>query len=194
MRSSYALITFCACVLGAFPATAQSEIRIEPATGGHLNWLTRNYRQRTVPGIDLNNSPRLDSLIRAGNLYLTAPDVVALAIENNLDVEVQRYGPLMAHEVLLRAQSGGVLRSVGLGVAAGPQSVSLQGVSLNTGGAAASTAGNGVSSGGGIVTQLGPSLLSLDPTFLAFTNFAHTTSPQSNTFLTGTTALVLGTR
>jgi len=180
-----------ACV--CLPATAEDEIRIDPAHG-RLGWLTNPYRQRTVPAIDLNNSPRLETLVRAGNLYLTAPDVVALAIENNLDVEVQRYGPLLAQEVLRRAQSGGALRSVGLGVAAGPQSVSLQGVSVNSGGAAASTAGNGVSSGGGIVTQLGPSLLSLDPTLLAFTNFAHTTSPQSNTFLTGTTSLVLGTQ
>jgi outer membrane protein TolC len=182
--------------LAAIPMAAEDaspgEIRIDPAHG-RLGWLTNPYRQRTVPAISLDNSPRLETLERAGNLYLTAPDVVALAIENNLDVEVQRYGPLLAQEVLKRAQSGGALRSVGLGVAAGPQSVSLQGVSVNTGGASASTAGNGVSSGGGIVTQLGPSIPSLDPTFLAFTNFAHTTSPQSNTFLTGTTSLVLGT-
>lgn len=158
-----------------------------------MQWLTRPYRQRTVPEINLNNSPRLDSLIRAGNLYLTSADVVALAIENNLDVEVQRYGPLMAQEILKRAQAGGVLRSVGLGVAQAPQSVSLQGVSLNTGGAAVSTAGNGVSSGGGIVTQLGPSIPSLDPTVSFFANFGHTTSPQSNTFLTGTTSLIQGT-
>ena len=95
---------------------------------------------------------------------------------------------------MLRAQSGGVLRSVGLGVAQGPQSVSLQGVSLNTGGLAASTAGNGVSSGGGIVTQLGPSIPSLDPSVSVFTNFAHTTSPESNTFLVGVDSLVIGTQ
>jgi outer membrane protein len=197
MRSiTHFFLLACLCLAAAIPATAQNvvrdEIRINPAQG-RLGWLTNAYRQRSVPAINLNNSPRLETLVRAGNLYLTAPDVVALAIENNLDVEVQRYGPLLAKEVLKRAQSGGALRSVGLGVAAGPQSVSLQGVSVNSSGVAASTAGNGVSSGGGIVTQLGPSLLSLDPTFLAFTNFAHTTSPQSNTFLTGTTSLVLGT-
>ena len=79
----------------AIPAAAEDEVRIDPAQG-RLGWLTNPYRQRTVPAIDLNNSPRLESLVRAGNLYLTAPDVVALAIENNLDVEVQRYGPLLA--------------------------------------------------------------------------------------------------
>ena len=137
MRLSYrASSTTCLCLAAAVPAAAEDEVRIDPAQG-HLSWLTGPYRQRNVPQINLNNTPRLDSLIHGGNLYLTAPDVVALAIENNLDVEVQRYGPLMAQEVLLRAQSGGVLRSVGLGVAAGPQSVSLQGVSLNSGGAAA---------------------------------------------------------
>jgi outer membrane protein len=191
LHSNFFLLA-CLCVAAANPAAAEDEIRIEPAHG-RLGWVTNPYRQRIVPPISLDNSPRLETLVRAGNLYLTAPDVVALAIENNLDVEVQRYGPLLAKEVLRRAQSGGALRSVGLGVAAGPQSVSLQGVSVNSSGAAASTAGNGVSSGGGIVTQLGPALLSLDPTFLLFTNFAHTTSPQSNTFLTGTTSLVQGT-
>ena len=189
--------TFCPALilscLALLPARAEDEIRIDPAQG-KLQWLTRNYRQRTIPPINLNNTSRLNSLIRAGNLYLTAPDVVALAIENNLDIEVQRYSPLLAQEILKRAQSGGVLRSVGLGVAAGPQSVSLQGVSLNTGGASASTAGNGVSSGGGIVTQLGPSIPSLDPTVSFFANFAHSTSPQSNTFLTSVESLVLGTR
>ncbi len=145
--------------------------------------------------MNLSDSPRIDSLVRAGNLYLSAQDVVALAIENNLDVEVQRYGPLLAKEVLKRAESGGALRSVGQGIAQGPTSVSLQGVSLNSGGAGANaTAGSGVSSGGGIVTQLGPALISFDPTISVFMNFQHATSPQSNTILTGTTALIQETR
>jgi outer membrane protein TolC len=178
-------------MLVAASANAQTAIRIDPAAGP--SWL-RPYRTRTVPPINLSNSPRLESLVRAGVLYLAAQDVVALAIENNLDVEVQRYGPLLAREVLRRAQAGGALRSVGLGVAAGPQSVSLQGVSLNSGGEAVSTGGNGVSSGGGIVTQLGPAIPSLDPTIVGLINFQHATIPQSNTILTGTTAFIQNTR
>jgi outer membrane protein TolC len=133
-------------------------------------------------------------LIRAGNLYLSAQDVVALAIENNIDVEVQRYGPLLAKEVLRRAEAGGALRSVGSAVAPGPQSVSLQGVSLNPTGGAGFAAGAGVSSGGGIVTQLGPLIPSLDPSLSGFANFQHATIPQSNTILTGTTALIQDSR
>ena len=168
---------------------AQNAVRIEPAKGG-LGWLTHPYQPRSVPPINLTNSSRLESLVRGGNLYLSAQDVVALAIENNIDVEVQRYGPLLAREVLRRAQAGGALRSVGVGVAAGPQSVSLQGVSVNAGGAAVTTAGAGVSSGGGIVTQLGPGIPGLDPTVSAFANFQHLSIPQSNTILTGTTGLI----
>ncbi len=173
-------------------AFAQNAIRIEPAMG-QLGWLLNPYRPRSVPPVNLANTSRLETLVRGGNLYLTAPDVVALAIENNLDVEVQRYGPLLAREVLRRAEGGGALRSVGLGVAQGPESVSLQGVSLNFAGAAVNT-GGGVSSGGGIVTQLGPGIPSLDPTVLGVMNFQHATFPQSNTILTGTTALIVDTR
>ncbi|HTS49251.1 MAG TPA: TolC family protein [Bryobacteraceae bacterium] len=183
------LFRCCAVLLIAAVASAQNSIRIEPAKGP-VGWLLNPYRPRSVPPINLSNSSRLEALVRGGNLYLTAPDVVALAIENNLDVEVQRYGPLLAREVLRRAQGGGALRSVGLGVALGPESVSLQGVSLNFAGAAVNTGGNGVSSGGGIVTQLGPAIPSLDPTVLGVVNFQHATFPQSNTILTGTTALI----
>src|SRR5579872_7154801 len=187
------LFRCCAVLLIAAVAGAQNTIRIEPAKGP-VGWLLNPYRPRDVPPINLSNSSRLEALVRGGNLYLTAPDVVALAIENNLDIEVQRYGPLLAREVLRRAQGGGALRSVGLGVAPGPTSVSLSGVSINTNGAPSSAGGAGVSSGGGIVTQLGPSIPSFDPTVSTFIDFAHSTSPQSNTVLTGTTSLVTGTK
>jgi outer membrane protein len=189
--SRFSCILTLVCILLSRPVAAQSVVRIDPAPAGFLNVLTHPYKPRTVPPINLSNTSRFDSLIRGGNLYLSSSDVVALAIENNVDIEVQRYGPLLEREVLRRAQGGGALRSVGLGVAAGPQSVSLQGVSVN----ATSVGGTGgVSSGGGIVTQLGPSIPSLDPSLLIFTNFQHATTPQSNTFLTGTTALTLDSR
>lgn len=192
-RTQHPVLVYATLILTALPLTAaENHIRVDPAAGSAL-WLTRPYRSRSVPDIRLSNSPRLDSLIRAGNLYLTAQDVVALAIENNVDVEVQRYGPVLAQEVLRRAEGGGALRSVGLPVAAGPQSVSLQGVSAGST-VAPLSAGGGVGSGGGIVTQLGPAIPSFDPSILAFANFQHATIPQSNTVLTGTTAFIQDTR
>ena len=177
-------------LLAAGSAPAQSAARIDPATGG-LGWLTRPYQARSVPPISLSNSPRLQTLIRAGNLYLTAQDVVALAIENNIDVEVQRYTPLLAREVLRRAEGGGVLRNPGQGVAQGPTSVSLTGVSIN-GNGGVSAGGTGVSSG--ILTQLGPSIPTLDPSIIGYANFQHATSPQSNTSLVGTTEFIQDSR
>ena len=41
--------------------------------------------------MNLQNSPRIHELMRAGNLYLSLQDALALAIENNLDIELQRY-------------------------------------------------------------------------------------------------------
>jgi outer membrane protein len=172
-------------------ASAQSSIRIDGPSSYPGSWFTRPYRARTVPPINMANTSRLDTLIRAGNLYLSAQDVVALVLENNIDIEVQRYGPLLAREVLRRAEGGGLLRSVGQGVASGPSSVSLAGVSINTTGAPAVT-GGGVNSS--VLTQLGPSIPSFDPSFTAFANFAHTTTPQSNTVLSGTQALIFDTR
>jgi len=192
-RFQTAVLTLFVPLLFAPLVSAQSEISVQAPTGG-LGWLTHPYQAASVPAIRLTNSPRMNDLIRAGNMYLTSQDVVALAIENNIDVEVQRYGPLLAQQVLRRAQGGGALRSVGLGVAAGPESVSLQGVSVNNSGSVALSGGNGVSSGGGIVTQLGPSIPSLDPSLFIFANFQHATAPQSNTLLTGTTALVQSIR
>src|SRR6476646_6797179 len=160
MRSVSLLL--CLALLFSNSVIAQSEVRIDAPNGG-LGWLTRPYQSRSVPPINLANSSRLESLERAGNLYLSAQDVVALAIENNIDVEVQRYAPLLAREVLKRAQAGGVLRSVGVGVA--------------------STAA--VGSGGGIVTQLGPGIPILDPTVTAVAQFQHLSVPLSNTILTG---------
>ncbi|MDE3195433.1 MAG: hypothetical protein KGN84_03760, partial [Acidobacteriota bacterium] len=68
-----------AFVLAVSPLCAQSVVRIDPAHGP-LGWLTNPYRQRSVPPVNLANTSRVESLMRAGNLYLSAKDVVALAL------------------------------------------------------------------------------------------------------------------
>ncbi len=185
------LCVLCSLLIFAGPIFAQNAVRIDPPEGG-LGWLTRPYQQRIIPPINLANTDRLQSLIRAGNLYLSGQDVIALALENNLDIEIQRYGPLLYRQVTQRAQAGGLLRDVGTGVAPGPQSVSLTGVSLNASGGTLGAAA--VTSQSGVLTQLGPSVQTFDPTVTANANFGHTTSPQSNTLLTGTTALINDSR
>jgi outer membrane protein TolC len=146
-----------------------------------------HLEKRTVPPAKLANTPRLEQLVRSGNLYLSAQDVIALALENNLDIAVERYGPYLAREVLRRAESGGLLRGTDVPVAAGPTSVSTAGISTASSGLAG---GAGIGSGGGIVTGIGPNPPSLDPSLYAQFGIGHSTTPLTNTQLNATTTLV----
>src|SRR5579875_2627714 len=127
------------CVIAAALAVsgaafAQSEVSIlEPTPPPVAARLLTPFhvQQRIVAPAKLTNSPRLTSLIRAGNLYLTAQDVIALVLENNLDIAVQRYGPYLAREAVRRTEGGGFLRAVDTALIAPPASVSTAGVSTN---------------------------------------------------------------
>jgi len=55
----------------------------------------------------LTNSPRVDQLVRDGKLELSLQEAVELALENNMDIVVQRYNPWFADTGILRAKSGG---------------------------------------------------------------------------------------
>ena len=69
--------------------------------------LINPYRMQYVdPGV-LTNSPRLEQLIKDGKLPLSLQDAIALALENSMDIVVQRYTPWMADVSLLHARGGG---------------------------------------------------------------------------------------
>jgi|GEM_PF-2687349 len=70
------------------------------------------------------DSPRLAALVRAGNAYLSLHDAIAIALENNLDVELEHLGPRFAETEVKRARAGGLLRGVPLAVREGPKSAS----------------------------------------------------------------------
>jgi outer membrane protein len=70
------------------------------------------YHRVTVPPLFEGNAARLDGLIRDGKLYLTLQDAIALALENNLDVEAERYNITLARTDVVRAQGGGSLRGL----------------------------------------------------------------------------------
>jgi hypothetical protein len=56
-----------------------------------FNWAKQPYVEHPIAPVDLSNSPRIRQLLRSGNIYLSLSDAVALAIENNLDIELERY-------------------------------------------------------------------------------------------------------
>jgi outer membrane protein len=147
---------------------------------------------RPVAPAKLNNTTRLESLLSGGNLYLSVDDVIALTLENNLDIAIQRYGPYLAREVIRRAEGGGPLRSVGLPIQPGPISVSTAGVTASAVGIAGG--GSGVSTGGGIIASYGTQPPNLDPSVFLYLGFQHLTTPESNTGLSFVSALVNSNR
>ncbi len=175
-------------------AFAQSEVSIQaarpmPVVGRFLKPF--HIEPRIISPPKLTNSPRLQELVRSGNLYLSVQDVIALVLENNLDIAVQRYTPFLSREVQRRADSGQYLRDVSTAIAAGPTSVSTAGVSGNANGL---VGGSGFNAGGSIITQVGPGLPNLDPSISAVFQIGHYSTPASNAVLNATEALVTTSR
>ncbi len=156
--------------------------------------------------VDLRNSPRFEKLLRAGNLYLTLDDALALAIENNLDVELQRSTPLAAAADLLRTRGGGAARGLpftlqeaptGIG---GPSSQLLTGAARTIPGSSVST--NPFETGalgaiqsnlaitGAIPLSSGPAIPNFDPYVSGRFNYSHQSTLQTNPVLFGLSDLV----
>src|SRR6204780_5319940 len=182
---------FSLLLLGLAAFGQSSEVTIsEPKERPVLGPLLRpfHFEQRVFSPANLTNTPRLESLVRGGNLYLSVRDVIALTLENNLDIAIQRFGPFMAREVLRRADGGGLLRSdINTDIIVGPQSVSTTGVSSSGSGLAT---GAGVGGTAGFVIGYGPNPPTLDPSISVQLLFAHSTTPETNPTVVDTTALV----
>ena len=100
---------------------------------GIIGWFSRNYLPRPSRAISWADSPRLEKLMRAGILYLSLRDAIALALENNLDIENARFTLPQAQANLLRASAGQLLTNVSNSVSSGPSSAS-SGVLAGSGG------------------------------------------------------------
>ncbi|HUA21236.1 MAG TPA: TolC family protein [Bryobacteraceae bacterium] len=183
MRLRKLLAALCAA---AWLASAQQQVVEKPQ--GVLRW----YEGAAVAPVVLTNSDHWHTLIRAGKLYLTVQDAIAVAIENNLDLEVDRYGPVLADWAVVRAQGGGPLRGVTSGSTLVNQATSGQGVvgSQVAAGLNQSSGGPNSRGGGAIVSQIGPVTQNLDPVVQNASLFSHTTSPQPNLVQSQTTALI----
>ncbi|MGC1617434.1 MAG: TolC family protein [Candidatus Acidiferrum sp.] len=65
------------------------------------------YRPIQVGEPEVTNSPRLDQLIHDNKLELSLQDAIELALENSMDITVERYAPWLADTSILKAKSGG---------------------------------------------------------------------------------------
>ena len=188
-QKQFAIFVTWWCLVSPLGAQESSLVVEKP----HAPILVRPYTPATVTPVRLRNSTRLGNLIRAGKLYLTVQDAIALAIENNLDLEVDRYGPISAQWLVERQQAGGPLRGVTSGNTLANQNTSGQGVAGSQAAAGLLNGGNGGGGGGGgasTVSQIGPITPNLDAVLQNATAFLKTTAPQPNTTQSQTAALI----
>jgi outer membrane protein TolC len=164
---------------GAAPDQNNRPQPVSAGTHGFLGSITGPYRPKLPPPINVTNSTRIESLLRGGNLYLSLQDAIALALENNIDLEIQRYGPQVADNYLLRARAGGFASPVATSVFTPPASV--------TGPASSAGLQSYVTAG---ATQIGIAPANFDPTLTGALGLAHNTTPQASSFTTGTSALI----
>src|SRR5271169_4767484 len=196
MKRAQSIIA-CFCVfLTATPSFAQQPPKIDvPETtptqtprvdGDRPHWyssITRPYEPPVIPQVNVSNTTRLDSLLRGGKLYLSLQDAVALALENNIDIEVERYLFPLAQADLLRAQAGNSTQGISTATSGGA-------TGLNAGGVQSFLGNYGASGAGATGIAANPNPNGFDPTINSTIQWGHITSPQQNTVTTGTTFLV----
>ena len=107
----------------ALPTTERAKGLGEPTF-----WKT--WSAHSVEPLGLQNSDRLRALIVNGTLYLSLHDMVELTVENNLDVEVQRYQLSIAGTDVLRAKGGGTTRGLPLTIQQAPVGIGGPGGTL----------------------------------------------------------------
>ena len=177
-----------------------------PQVSYRLPGLTGAYKAGSVSSTGFGNSPRVQSLVRAGNIYLSLQDAIALSLENNLDIELERYGIALAATDTLRARGGAFLRGLPLTVNETPAGIGGPGSPLIT------TAATGVTPQTSIPvnvtdTQLiqegqgnlgvvgtfpfaaGPPIPQFDPSITGQLLAQHQTLPENNLLTTGTPTL-----
>jgi outer membrane protein TolC len=149
------------------------------------------YRGKSVSPPSLDNSMRLDTLIRDGKLYLHLQDAIDLALENNLDLVIARYNLPIAQMDVLRTSAGGTVRGVNTGVVSGTPGGTGGTFSSSSGAGAGGTSGGAGGAGAGAsglvqsTLGTGTSVNNYDPVINAKTYIDHTTQLLPNQVLYG---------
>jgi outer membrane protein TolC len=175
----------------------------EAQTGFVRSSILRPYEAKPVPPVNFQNSQRIFDLMRAGQLYLSLADAITLALENNLDLDVERYLPRIAQTDIERAKGGGLLRGLsllvtepppGIGGPNGPLLTTLTAsptpappVNTNLSDVALITQQqNDLAVTGALPQSTGPAIPQYDPAISGLLNWAHQSTPEFSPVLNGT--------
>jgi outer membrane protein TolC len=132
----------------------------------------------------LENSPRIESLIHDGQLELSLSDALALALENNLDIAVQRFIPEFSQTDLLRSKAGQSPRGFTGGSTPGGLTAGALGAGVSGSGSGSGVGSAGGITGGGGAVQVGSSG-NFDPTLNVSFSYDHVTSPLNTNVVSG---------
>jgi outer membrane protein len=181
------IIAFCVSGLVCQAQTAKPEepqnTRQKSGSGGFLSIFGVN-QERPVPRLVLDNSPRIGSLISNGKLNLTLVDALAMALENNLDIALQRYVPEFSQTDLLRSQAGQSPRGFTGGTTPGGLTAGALGAGLSGSGAGSGVGSAGGITGGGGSVQVGSSG-NFDPVLNVNFSYDRVTSPLNTSVVSG---------
>ena len=164
------------------PTVSAQQLSIEPVRPSGSVFI-RPYRAPMIPPVRVRNSSRIQDLIRGGKLYLTAQHAIALALENNIDIESARYQPLIDQWNVELYEAGGALPGVPSASSQVSSVASGQGVSGSQQAAGVGGGNGGTSSTNAVnatISQIGPTTPALDTVFQQQASFSHLSSPQAN--------------
>jgi outer membrane protein TolC len=157
------------------------------------------YRTPRIADVYLEDSVRLQSLFRDGKIYLSLRDAISLALENNLDLELERYGIRLADSDVLRSRAGLLPRGVPLSVreSAAGLGTPVVGPNGTLGGGDSPTLQSLIGPGvqvdlsilGSVPLPTGPAIPNLDPQIVANASGSHQSNIQNSTFLPGIRSL-----
>jgi len=201
------LMMLAVAAASAHAAEPERKFAIEAEAAPGFRRIQAPYTPLRVPVFQADDVSDARRLIVGSKLRLSLRDAVALAVANNLDVEVQRFGLLLADADWLRARGGGAVRGLAYGIGevapgvGGPASPLLTspGSRFSVSAAVpANLAELGVLSGqqanlsmlGTLPLSNGSPLPLIEPTLSSVWNWNHQTTPQTSTFTYGTNALV----
>ena len=173
-----------AAVLQAQLIGKQSVLPDYSKSGKPFPNVIKRYKQQSLPPLVLENSPRLRELIRDGKLELSMSDALALTLENNLGIAVQRYLRPIAQVDILRAESGQAARGIPGALFPSGLSVGALGVGVNQfQGAGGVGSAGGISGGGGAVQV--PQEGAFDPVITLNSSWDRTVAPLNTLQVAG---------